>query len=335
MTFMRTNSFVRQIASPVGAVALAITVSACNLETQQVPAVSAPSEFGLAITVAALPDQLPRDGASQATVSVTARGPQGQPLANQRIGLAFVSPSAPGAALSSNEVTTAADGHAVFTVTAPPSTMPGDNLRVSLTPVGSNFDNTAARTVALVLMPSNPSAPNGTISYTPTSPALNENVGFDASGSTDEGALCYDVCTYAWDFGDGSTASGRTATHSYSASGPRSVTLTTHDAAGAVAVTTRTVTVAAPTAPVASITMSPSSATRGATMYFDGGGSTVGVGATIVEYAWTWGDGSSNTVGTSAQASHSFSNTGTYVVRLTIRDSLGRTATVTYSCDVS
>ena len=332
---MRTIFSVRQIARPVGAVALAMTVSACNLETQQVPAVSAPSEFGVAITVAALPDQLPRDGASQATVSVTTRGPQGQPLANQRIGLSFVSGSAPGAALSSNEVTTSSDGHAVFTVTSPPSTVPGDNLRIALTPVGSNFDNTAVRTVALVLTPSNPSAPNGTFNTTPTSPALNETVGFDASGSTDEGALCYDACTYAWDFGDGSTATGRTATHAYSTSGPRAVTLTVRDAAGAVAVTTRTVTVAAPTAPVASITMSPATATRNTTMYFDGGGSTVGAGATIVEYAWTWGDGSSNTVGTAAQASHSFSAAGTYVVRLTIRDSLGRTATVTYSCAVT
>ena len=52
---MRTNSFVRQIASPVGAVALAIAVSACNLETQDVPAISGPSEFGLSLTISATP----------------------------------------------------------------------------------------------------------------------------------------------------------------------------------------------------------------------------------------------------------------------------------------
>jgi PKD repeat protein len=332
---MRTIFSVRQIARPVGAVALAMTVSACNLETQQVPAVSAPSEFGIAITVAALPDQLPRDGASQSTVSVTARGPQGQPLANQRISLSFVSPSAPGAALSSNEVTTTSDGHAVFTVTAPPSTMPGDNLRIALTPIGTNFDNAAARTVALVLTPSNPSAPNGAFTNTPSAPALYETVTFDASATSDDGALCFDVCTYAWDFGDGSTATGRTATHAFSTSGPRTIALTVRDAAGAVSAMTRTVTVAAPTAPIAYITMSPTTATPGRTMYFDGSGSTVGAGASIVEYTWAWGDGSSNTVSSSAQTSHSFSSIGTYVVRLTIRDSLGRTATVTYSCAVT
>ena len=332
---MRTIFSVRQIARPVGTVALAMAVSACNLETQQVPAVSAPSEFGVAITAAALPDQLTRDGASQSTVSVTARGPQGQSLANQRIGLSFVAPSASGAALSSNEVTTGSDGHASFTVTAPPSTMPGDNLRIALTPVGSNFDNTAVRTVALVLTPSNPSAPNGTFTHTPATPALNETVSFDASSSTDNGALCYDACTYAWDFGNGATATGRTSTHAFSTSGSRSVTLSVRDGAGAIGVVTRTVTVAAPTAPVAAITLSPTTATRGTTMYFDGGGSTVGAGATIVEYAWTWGDGSSSTVGSSAQASHVFNAAGTYVVRLTIRDSLGRTATATYNCTVT
>ena len=332
---MQTNVFVRQIARPAGAVALAMAVSACNLETQEVPGVSAPSEFGVAITAAALPDQLPRDGASQSTITVSARGPQGQPVANHRIGLAFVWPSAPGGALSSHDVTTGADGKAVFTVTAPPSDVAGDTLRIGMTPVGTNSDNAAMRTVALVLTPSNPSAPNGAFTSSPSSPALNENVTFDASTTTDDGAICNDACTYAWDFGDGATATGRVATRAFSSSGTRSVTLTVRDASGATSVVTRTVTIAAPTAPVASITMSPTTATRGTTMYFDGGASTVGSGASIVEYAWSWGDGSSNTVGSSVQGSHVFNTAGTYVVRLTIRDSLGRTATATYNCTVT
>lgn len=332
---MRTNFFVPRIARPAAAVALAMTVTGCNLQTQPVPAVSGPSEFGMAITYAALPDQLPRDGASQSTITVSARGAQGQPLANLRIALGFVSPSASGGELSANEVTTAADGNAVFTVTAPPSTVPGDSLRIALTPVGTNSDNASTRTVGLVLTPSNPSAPNGTFTNTPTTPALNETVSFDASQTTDGGAYCYDVCTYAWDFGDGSTGTGRTVTRAFSTSGARPVTLTVRDAAGAVSVVTRTVTVAAPSAPVAAITMSPTTATAGATMNFEGGGSTVGSGATIVEYTWSWGDGSSNTVGSAAQASHVFNSAGSYVVRLTVRDSMGRTATATYNCSVA
>src|SRR5262245_16681513 len=118
---MTSILFVRRIAQWLGALALAMAVSGCDLKNQDIPAITGPSEFGVAITVAALPDQLERDGASQSTVSLTARGPQGQPLGNQRIALSFVSPSAAEATLSVNEVTTSADGHAVFTVTAPPN----------------------------------------------------------------------------------------------------------------------------------------------------------------------------------------------------------------------
>jgi PKD repeat protein len=254
---MRTNLFVWQIGRSLGAVALAMTMSACNLETQQIPPVSAPSEYGLAITAAASPDQLPRDGASQSTITVTARGPQGQPLANQRISVGFVAPSASGGALSTNQVTTATDGRAEFTVTAPSSTVPGDTIRIALVPVGTNFDNATMTTVALMLTPSNPQAPNGTFTHAPAAPEVNQTVAFDASGTTDDGAYCYDSCTYTWDFGDGSTATGRTATRAFSSAGVRSVTLTVRDVMGALSVVTRSVSVTAPTVPVASVMASP------------------------------------------------------------------------------
>jgi microbial collagenase len=70
---------------------------------------------------------------------------------------------------------------------------------------------------------------------------------------------------------------------------------------------------------------------------FDAGGSTAATGTTIVRYNWVWGDGTS-TETTDPQIAHVFSTglpVGTYVVRLTVRDSLGRTATTTASVTVS
>ena len=49
---------------------------------------------------------------------------------------------------------------------------------------------------------------------------------FDAAPSTDADG---DALTYAWSFGDGATATGRTVTHAYAASGSYAVTLTVGD----------------------------------------------------------------------------------------------------------
>jgi PKD repeat protein len=67
----------------------------------------------------------------------------------------------------------------------------------------------------------------------------------DASASTDSDGS---VASYAWDFGDGATGSGRTTDHTYSAVGSHTVTLTVTDDDGATASTTAEVTVAAPPA---------------------------------------------------------------------------------------
>ena len=55
---------------------------------------------------------------------------------------------------------------------------------------------------------------------------------FDASASSDPDG---DALTFAWDFGDGGTATGATPQHAFEASGLYTVTLTAADARGAVA----------------------------------------------------------------------------------------------------
>lgn len=85
-----------------------------------------------------------------------------------------------------------------------------------------------------------------TASFTSTCTGL--TCTFDAAASSDpEGP----IATYAWDFGDGAVGQGRSVTHGYASGGPRTVTLTVRDAAGATGSTTATVT---PTAPSSSPT---------------------------------------------------------------------------------
>ncbi len=72
--------------------------------------------------------------------------------------------------------------------------------------------------------------------------------GFDGSASTDTDGH---VTRWAWDFGDGATGTGRTASHDYAAAGTYPVALTVTDDTGATATTTHQVTVTLPDPPPA------------------------------------------------------------------------------------
>ena len=68
-------------------------------------------------------------------------------------------------------------------------------------------------------------------------------VAFDARGSSDGDGT---VAAWAWDFGDGTTGTGSTASHTYPAAGDYTVRLTVTDDDGASGTTTQSVTVTAP-----------------------------------------------------------------------------------------
>ncbi|SDF27016.1 PKD repeat-containing protein [Blastococcus aurantiacus] len=141
----------------------------------------------------------------------------------------------------------------------------------------------------------------------------------DASRSVDaEGP----IASYAWTLGDGTTATGRTVSHTYGAGGTYVVGLTVTDAAGATSTSSRLVQVS-PEPPNQAPTAAFTSSVADLRVDVDGAGSADADGS-VVSHDWDFGDGST---GTGATASHDYTAAGTYTVRLTVTDDDGATAT--------
>ena len=302
--------------------ALTVLLSGCTVQEQSTPGLAGPSELGLALTMAAQPETLPRDGASTAAIRVTAFDANGRPKPEQRMIL-----TASAGTLNPTEVRTGADGIASAIYIAP-----GVNERVSMVTItaipvgvsGGDSTNVNARTVRIVVL--GPSIPFASFTFSPTSPAVLDPVAFDATGSSLDGAACGAGCSYSWDFGDGSSDSGLVVQHTFSSSGVRNVTLTAtslvHGTSNSV---TRPVVVQPPALPVANFTTGACATPAASCVRFTDA-STVGAGATITGYLIDFGD---NTNAASLPAERTYAVSGTYNVRLTVTDSLGRSATTT------
>lgn len=89
-----------------------------------------------------------------------------------------------------------------------------------------------------------PGPVSGTLSIAPTAPSVGQTLTFNATAIG--GTAPY---TYAWNFGDGSTGSAANPTHTYSAGGNYTVTVTITDAGGRSSILTRTITVASTSSP--------------------------------------------------------------------------------------
>jgi PKD repeat protein len=90
---------------------------------------------------------------------------------------------------------------------------------------------------------SNNRSPNASFTATPTSGQAPVAVSFDASASTDPDGS---ITSYAWNFGDGATATGATVSHTYSAGGAFTATLQVTDNRGATDSATRQINVQPP-----------------------------------------------------------------------------------------
>ena len=165
----------------------------------------------------------------------------------------------------------------------------------------------------------------------PTAPSVNQQVFFNAAAST--AATGRTIVRYDWDYGSGRQDSGILVWQIYSQPGAYAVTLTVTDDAGKTGTTSKTVTVTA-AGLNASFTFSPTAPTRTDTVYFNGSASTSTVG--IASYAWDFGDGNTRS---GVSPAYTFNCPGglldrTFVVRLTIQDTQGATATTTNNVTV-
>ena len=204
------------------------------------------------------------------------------------------------------------------------STSPGNAYNVTLTV--TNDRGLTATTTQAVTVNASP-APTGDWIFSPTNPVVGDTIFFNADAV--KPAAGHQLVQFTWNFGDGTTASGFQTTHVFAVAATYNVVLSATDDAGQKTVLNKTITVGSGS-PTASFTSSVQNvATR--TIFFDAGGSTAANGASIVSYQWAFGDG---LTATGQTASHSYAISGTYPVRLTVTDSVGRIASTSSNVTV-
>jgi PKD repeat protein len=181
-----------------------------------------------------------------------------------------------------------------------------------------------------------PNAPTARISASPTGGYTPLTVAFDASTSTDPNGT---IVLYSWDFGDGSTGTGKTIAHTYASTVRRdyTVTLTATDDDGETGTATATITVMvadeipgdppfASFVASAPVTIDDSSLPAWFQVEFDPGQSLPAPGYEIVSYNWNFGDGTTEVRTTNAPFTHLYSCAGGscgFQVTLTVVDNQG------------
>ena len=216
----------------------------CEVSKTAPPPLLGPSELGLSLTMSASRDVMPRDGVSQATISVTARDTQGQAQRNVTLRVDVVSGDGTtiittSGTLSANTITTDSNGQASFVYTAPLETVPGIDITAPIViramPIGNDFSSTTPRFLSIRLVPQVipvvPGAPIARFTASTSNPSVNATVSFHASTSQD---LDGTIVSYTWSWGDGSGATRTYANedHDWAAAGTYYVVLTVTDNSG-------------------------------------------------------------------------------------------------------
>src|SRR5258706_11408902 len=233
----------------------AFALGGCTVHQTEAPGLSGPSGLALTIRVAASPDSISQDGGSQSSIQVTASGPGGKGKAALplRMDMFVGGVGQDYGTLSARTIVTDSSGVAKVVYTAPPSptagifgtckSLPGNCVDIVATASGLGFETATPESVTIRLVPPGvilppAGAPTASFTVTPTPVQLNVRSTFDASASV-PGLGASSITSYAWTFGDGGTASGRTVTNSYSTIGTFTVSLTVTNDRGLSKTTTQ------------------------------------------------------------------------------------------------
>ncbi|NNF17271.1 MAG: PKD domain-containing protein, partial [Gammaproteobacteria bacterium] len=173
--------------------------------------------------------------------------------------------------------------------------------------------------------------PSVFISYGPNVGVAPLSVQFDGTRSSDPDGS---IVAYAWEFGDGATASGPQVSHVYQTGGAITARLTVTDNRGGTSTAEVPLQITPPTIPptsdLAYFLSDPTARAAPLTVRFDASGSTDSDGD-IVAYQWDVGDGATSG---DALFTHTYTTPGTYTVVLHVTDNSGRIATSLTQVDV-
>ena len=170
--------------------------------------------------------------------------------------------------------------------------------------------------------------PQAVLAISPGNGITPLSVSGDGGGSSDPDGQ---VLTYAWIFGDGTTATGVAPQHTYTQRGTYTVTLTVRDPYGATSSASQSV-AAGNRAP--SVTASAPVTDGSGTLVVLFSAVAIDADGDAMTFAWDFGDGSSGTAAFGAHPQHTYA-IGNFTAKVTADDGHGGTAIATVAVHVS
>ncbi|MBK7174406.1 MAG: PKD domain-containing protein, partial [Bacteroidales bacterium] len=163
--------------------------------------------------------------------------------------------------------------------------------------------------------------------------AIGSCVGSEATFTPDPSVMNINtITTWLWNFGDGITSNVSSPTHIYTTSGTYMVTLTVTDTTGCSNTITHPVIVGEP--PVVAFDFSSPGCNQSPVQFTD---NTLVPSGYIMRWHWDFGDGNSQTIlfPNSSATSHTYANSGTFNVTLTVKTSDSCIALLTRTVTIS